>query len=203
MKVILCAVLSLPIGISAGQADPLATSPRAGSARFAAMSLTNDQGVRAIVSNVLVAANGAAPVPCQVRVSFFGADGSPVGDVARVELKAGESTSVPASRPSKLVRATVSIADNVADQVKACALRTRLEIFDLQTGITFVSVPGESAGSNSECVVSAAPGLGATRRNLSGQTNSAPVAAPSTSGRALPPQSKPPVLAATPPAVPR
>jgi hypothetical protein len=64
-----------------------------------------------------------------------------------VQLKAGESTSVPASHPSKLVRAIVSIGD-VVDPPKVCALRTSVETFDVQTGLTFVSVPGESTIAN-------------------------------------------------------
>ena len=49
---------------------------------FAALSITKDQGVRAIVSNV-----GAAP--CPVQVSFFGTDGSLIGNATTVQLKAG------------------------------------------------------------------------------------------------------------------
>jgi hypothetical protein len=135
-------------------------SPRAEcAARFAAMSLTEDQGARAIISNVLVPANGNHLAPCQVQVSFFGADGSLVGNPTTVPLKAGESTSVQASKPSKLVRAVVSIGD-VVDPAKLCALRTRIEIFDMQTGTTFVSVTGDAIGG--EC--SASVGSGTSRR---------------------------------------
>jgi hypothetical protein len=83
------------------------------------MSLVEGQGVRAIVSNVLALANGTHLAPCQVQVSFFGADGSLIGKATTVLLKAGESTSVPASNPSKLVRSIVSIGD-VVDPAK-CA----------------------------------------------------------------------------------
>jgi hypothetical protein len=135
-------------------------SPRAEcAAHFAAVSLTNDQGARAIVSNVLVPADANRVTPCQVQVSFFGADGSLIGNAKTVQLKAGESTSVTASRPSNLVRAVVSIGD-VVDSAKLCLLRTRIEIFDLQTGTTFVSVSGDSVGS--EC--NASVGSGTTRR---------------------------------------
>jgi hypothetical protein len=203
MKRILFAALALAIGSSAGQANELVASPRAEGARFAAMSLTNDQGVRAIISNVLAPANGARLAPCPVQVSFFGADGSLIGNATTVQLKAGESTSVPASHPSKLVRAIVSIGD-VVDPAKVCTLRTRVEIFDVQTGTTFVSVPGESIAGNSECSVSVAPALGAARKNVSGRENSAPIATSSSlSGGTVPPKTRSPVLAATPPTASR
>jgi hypothetical protein len=172
-------------------------------ARFAAMSLTKDQGMRAIISNVLVPANGTHLAPCQVQVSFFSADGSLIGDPTTVKLKAGESTSVPAAHPSKLARAIVSIGD-VVDPAKVCALRTSVEIFDLQTDTTFVSVPGESIGSNSEYGVSATPVLGAARKNAAGRKNSAPVTTfSSLSEGAVSPNTKSPELAATPPTAPR
>jgi hypothetical protein len=201
MKIILSAALALAIGSSAS--NELAASSLTEGARFAAMSLTNGQGVRAIISNVIAPANGAHLAPCQVQVSFFGADGSLIGNAATVQLKAGESASVPASHSSKLVRAIVSI-DDVVDPVKQCALRTNVEIFDVQTGTTFVSVPGESIGSNSECSRSVAPVLGATRKNVSGRENAAPVATSSSpSGGTALPKTRSPVLAATPPIAPR
>ena len=154
-------------------------SPRAEcAARFAAVSLTNGQGARAIISNVLVPANGHL-APCHVQVSFFGADGSLIGNATTVQLKAGESTSVPASQPSILVRAVVSIG-HVVDPAKLCALKTRVEIFDVQTGTTFVSVSGDSIGSNNEC--SSSLGSGTLRRA---------------------PKTRSPELATTPPSAPR
>ena len=53
MKAILFTALALAIGIATSRANELVASPRSQSARFAAMSLTTDQGVRAIISNVL------------------------------------------------------------------------------------------------------------------------------------------------------
>jgi hypothetical protein len=198
MKIIVFAAWTLAIGCSTGLADPLVTSRGIEDHRFAAMSLTKDQNARAIISNVLAPADGADLTPCQVRVSFFGADGSLIGDAATVQLKAGESVSVPAAKPSKLVRATVSIGD-IVDPAKVCALRTNLEIFDVQTGTTFVSVPAES-----KCTVPIAPLHIATRKNVSGRENSAPVAISSLpSGRPVPPKTGSPVLAATPPTAPR
>ena len=203
MKIIVFAALALAIGCSTGLADPLVTSRGVEAARFAAMSLTKDQSARAVISNVLVPAHGADLTPCQVRVSFFGADGSLIGNAATVQLKAGESISVPAAQPSKLVRATVSIGD-VVDLAKVCALRTNIEIFDVQTGTTFVSVPGESIGGNSECSASTAPLDSATRKNVSGREKPAPVAISSSpSGRTVSPKTRPHVLAATPPTAPR
>jgi hypothetical protein len=200
MKIIVVAALGLATFSSASQAGELEASPRAEGARFAAMSLTKDQGVRAIISNVL-AANGANLAPCQVQVSFFGADGSLIGDRATVQLKAGESASVPASRPSKLVRALVSIGE-VVDPAKVCALRTSVEIFDVQTDTTFVSVPGESIGSISECSASAAPPLVVARNSLSGRRSSAPVST-SSSLSTVSPKTRSPVLATTPSIAPR
>ncbi len=202
MRIILFAAVGLAIGSSAAQAEELAASPRA-EGHFAAMSLTDAQGARAIISNVLATANGTHLVPCQVQVSFFGADGSLIGNATTVQLKAGESTSVPASHPSKLVRAVVSIGD-VVDPAKVCALRTSVEIFDVQTDTTFVSVPGELIGSNSECSVSVAPALVAARKNISGRKNSGPVAITSSiSGGTVSPRTRSPVLAATPPTASR
>ena len=166
MKAILFAGLALAIG-NLDQAVALSASPRVEGARFAAMSLTGGQSARAIVSNVLAPANGTPLAPCQVQVSFFGADGSLIGKPTTAQLKAGELISVPASNPSKLVRAVVSISDAV-DSAKVCALRTSVEVFDVQTGTTFVSVPGESIGGDSE------PALGAARKYGPGPRNSAP-----------------------------
>ncbi len=202
MRIILFAAVGLAIGSAAAQAEELAASPRA-EGRFTAMSLTDAQGARAIISNVLATANGTHLAPCQVQVSFFGADGSLIGNATTVQLKAGESTSVPASHPSKLVRAVVSIGD-VVDPAKVCALRTSVEIFDVQTDTTFVSVPGELIGSNSECSVSVAPALVAARKNISGRKNSGPVAITSSiSGGTVSPRTRSPVLAATPPTASR
>src|ERR1700722_623279 len=65
MKRIVCAVLGLAIGGSAGRAGEVAALPRTEGARFAAMSLAKDQGMRAIVSNVLAPAIGTHLAPCQ------------------------------------------------------------------------------------------------------------------------------------------
>ena len=155
MRVALFAALILIS--SAGHALPVSCSVRV--VGFAALSITKDQGVRAIVSNV-----GTAP--CPVQVSFFGAGGSLIGHAMTVQLKAGESTSASASQPPKLVRATVSISDTV-DRARVCELNARVEIFDVQTDMTFVSLPGKSLNSNSECTGSIGPTPRATRKNPS------------------------------------
>ena len=173
MKVVLFATLTLAIG-NLGQPGALASSTRGDAARFAAMSLNNGQGARAIVSNVLAPANGTQLAPCQIQVSFFGADGSQIGNVTTAQLRAGESISVPAQNPSKLVRAVVSLGD-IVDPAKVCALRTSVEIFDLETGTTFVSVSGEPLGSNGECTASRSLAIGSAHNPLSGARNPAPV----------------------------
>ena len=96
--------------------------------------------------------------------SFFGADGSLTGNPTTVQLKAGESTSASASQPPKLVRATVGISDAI-DPARICELKASVEIFDVQTDMTFVSLPGESLSSNSECTGSIVPTPRATRKN--------------------------------------
>jgi hypothetical protein len=83
VKIIAFAALLLVVANSTGHADQLA--------RFVGLSVINNQGVRAIVSNVLAPANGAHVVPCPVHVNFFGADGRPIGQETTLQLKAGES----------------------------------------------------------------------------------------------------------------
>ena len=170
MKTIVFATLAFAVGGSASRADQLA--------RFVAISLTTEQGMRAIVSNVITPANGIQLAPCPVQVRFFRADGSMIGDATAVQLKAGESTSVPVSQPANLVRAVVSI-DDVIDAAKLCALRTSVEIFDKQTGTTFNSVTGESIGASA-------------RTNMSGSDDL--TFAATHSGRPLP-KTRPPVIA--------
>jgi hypothetical protein len=188
MRILVLAVLTLAVGSSAGQADQASC----GAARFAAISVINGQSARAIISNVLASANGTDLAPCQVQVNFFRGDGSLIGKATTVQLKAGESISVTASEPSQLVRTAVSI-DDVVNPAKVCELRTRVEIFDVQTDTTFVSVPGESIGRNSKC--SASSGRDdfeavATTSSLSG-------------GKASRKSRKSPVLATSPSTDPR
>jgi hypothetical protein len=83
-------------------------------------------------------------------------------------------------------------------------LKTSVEVFDVQTGVTFVSIPGESIDGNAERDVSVSSVLRAERKYVSGQKNPTPVATSSMrSGGAVPPTNSPAVLAATPPTAPR
>ena len=199
----LFAAWTVAIGISVARANEQTASPRTQGTRFAAMSLTKDQGIRAIISNVLATEDSTYLTLCPVQVSFFGADGSMIGKATVVQLKAGESSSVLASRPPKLVRAVVSIGD-VVDPAKACLLRTSIEIFDVQTDTTFVSVPGESIGGNGGCGAVATQALVAARNNVSGRKNSTPAATSSAvSGGTVSPSPRSAVLAATPAPPPR
>jgi hypothetical protein len=200
MKMIALVTLGLAVGSSAGQAEELAASLRAEGTHFAAMSLADGQGVRAIVSNVLARTGDTDLAPCQVQVSFFGTDGTLIDSATTVQLKAGESTSVSASHPSKLVRATVSIRDAV-NPANLCALKTSLEVYDERTSTTFVTVPGEFVGSNSACSLSIAQPLGAARKNITARAISAPVPASAILSARPAPRKKPasPVLASTPP----
>ena len=199
MKTAVFAMLALTTGSSAVQADQLIASSRTTGVRFAAVSITKDQGVRAVISNVLAPANGAHLGPCPVEVSFFGSDGAKIGNTTTVQLEAGASTSVPASNPSKLVRVSVSAA---VDAAKMCALRANVEIFDVQTDTTFVLVPGDFTASNREDGTSAVPALVVTPKNLSGRKNLVPVASSTVPlGGTVSPRT--PVLAATPSTAPR
>jgi hypothetical protein len=201
MKIGAFAALAFAIGISASQADQRTASSQAEGPLFAAMSLTKDQGMRAIISNVLGPGNDSHQAPCLVQVSFVAGDGSQIGNVTTVQLKAGESASVVALKPSKLVRASVSIG-NVVDRAKVCALRTSVEIFDVQTDTTFVSIPGESFGTNGECSAPAAHFV--APKNLSSGKNLAPIATSSSlSVGTTSPNNRSPILAATPPTNPR
>jgi hypothetical protein len=211
MKAVLFATLALAVGGSAAQAIDIPASRSTEGAHFAAVSVTDSQGVRVIISNVLTPTNGADLSPCPVQVTFVGGDGSLMGDATTVQLKPGESTSVPTSVPASLVRAIVSIG-NVPDSPKLCALRTSLEVFDAQTGTTFISIAGESNVGNGECSAPArvlgasksAPGRENTalepapRKQIS--RNSVPIASPH-EGRVAPSKIGPSVLALTPPSV--
>ena len=184
MKPILIAALTFGVVNSAAKATDLSSTQGAGSACFAAVTVTGSEGVRAIVSNVLAPANGANPSPCPVQVSFLDADGALIGEATTVQLRPAESTSVQASQPSKLVRAVVSVGD-AANFASVCAIKTNLEVFDAQTGTTFVSVPGGS--DRGECSAPLAPAPSVPRKSVPGQVNAtAPVATFQISRRAAP-----------------
>lgn len=135
-----------------GSAAPLPTEV----AVFSALTVSADQSARVVISNVTAAGDGTNPSPCQVQVKFFGPDGSLAGEVAALQLKPGESRSVAASHPPHLLRATVGVESNV-ETSKACELKARVEVFDVQTGTTFVSVAADPSSSRSECTSSPTP----------------------------------------------
>jgi hypothetical protein len=201
--VLLAAVVLATLGRSAGQANELPATSWAEVVRFGAMSLSTGQSLRTVISNVLATANATQLSPCQVRVSFIGADGSLIGNATTVQLKAGQSTTVSVSQPSKLVRAMVSIGD-VADPATVCALKTSVEVFDLQTGTTFVTVPGEPTPVTSDCVLSGLPALGARRKNVSVREDTGSIAiSPPPLGGKRSPKKRSPALAATSPTAER
>src|SRR6266481_2627941 len=92
--------------------------PLGGGERFPAVSLIDGQGVRVVLSNVLVPAAGTTPSECPVLVRFFGADGTLIGDARTVRLKPGASVSVPAAPSSGLVRAIVSVTADASNPNK-------------------------------------------------------------------------------------
>jgi hypothetical protein len=77
--------------------------------------------------------------------------------------------------------------------------KTRIEIFDVQTDTTFVSVHGESIGIDGGCGAVAAQVLVAARNNLSGPKSSTPAATSSSVlGGAVSPKPRSAALAAAP-----
>ena len=120
---------------------------------FAALTISADQSARVVISNVTAPRDGTNPSPCQVQVKFFGPDGSAAEEVAALQLKPGESRSVAASHPPHLLRVSIGVESNV-ETSKACELKARVEVFDVQTGTTFVSVAADPSNSRSECASS-------------------------------------------------
>lgn len=137
MKALGFAALALLISWSIGCASPLPAAAQTEVARFAAATITDDQGARAIVSNVRASARDSN-VACHVQVTFYGPDGSVINKEEQ-QLKAGASASIVAKAARPLLRATVSIAVD-SDASKPCDLMARLEIYDLHTGTTFISM---------------------------------------------------------------
>lgn len=135
--------------------DAVAAPAQTEVAIFAVLTVSNDQSMRVLVSNVTASAEGTTP-PCQVQVKFFGSDGSLVDEVAALQLKPGESRSVAVSHPANLLRASVGV-DSDVDLSKACELKARVEVFDLQTGTTFVSVASDPSAGHFECASSSVP----------------------------------------------
>jgi hypothetical protein len=170
MRKLLLPVLVFAVGGSAARAIDFTDSPGPRDVRFAAVSVTDSEGVRAVVSNVLAYANVDGASSCSIVVKFFGADGALMGEATSAQIRAGESISVPASDPSGLVRAIVSV-DGAADSAKSCILKTSLEVFDARSGTTFVSVPGEAYDNHGECGTPIAPSSGIEHTNAPGQVH--------------------------------
>ena len=119
--------------------------------RFAAVTLSSGQAIRALLSNVRIPASGDSTDACALTVSFFGADGSLIGGVQSVQLAAGESEAVSAGSASGLVRAIVSLAHN-DDPKHLCAVKANLEVFDSHTGGTLFLVTGQNCIGAEQCV---------------------------------------------------
>ena len=136
--------------------DAVAAPAQTEVAIFAALTVSNEQSVRVLISNVTASGEGTNPPPCQVQVKFFGSDGSLADEVAALQLKPGESRSVTVSHPANLLRASVGVENDV-DVPKACELKARVEVFDLQTGTTFVSVAADPSVGHFECASPSVP----------------------------------------------
>jgi hypothetical protein len=117
--------------------------------RFAAVTLSSGQAIRALVSNVRIPASGDSTDPCALTVSFFGADGSLIGGAQTLHLAAGESETVSAGSASGVVRAIVSLAND--DPKHLCAVKANLEVFDSHTGGTLVLLPGQNCIGAEPC----------------------------------------------------
>jgi hypothetical protein len=136
--------------------DAVAAPLQAEVAVFAALTVSTDQSARVVISNVTAPDDETNPSPCQMQVKFFGPDGSLADEATTLQLKPGESRSVTVSHPPRLLRASVSMDSNV-EISKACELKARVEVFDVQTGTTFVSIAADAPGGHSECASSSAP----------------------------------------------
>ena len=136
--------------------DAAAAPAQTEAAIFAALTVSNDQSVRVLISNVTASGEGTNPPPCQVQVKFFGSDGSLADEVAALQLKPGESRSVTVAHPANLLRASVGVENDV-DIPKTCELKARVEVFDIHTGTTFVSVAADPSIGHFECASSSVP----------------------------------------------
>lgn len=136
--------------------DAAAAPSQAEVAIFAALTVSADQSARVVISNITASGEGTNPPPCHIEVKFFGPDGSLAGDVAALQLKPGESRSVAVSHPLPLLRASVGVKSDI-EVPKTCELKARVEVFDIQTGTTFVSVAADPSSGRSECASSSVP----------------------------------------------
>ena len=144
MKTIRLVVLALLVRCSIGHAAPLAASAQTDVARFTATTVTADQGARAVISNLAASASDSNTT-CHMQVTFYGSDGAIINKEEQA-LKPGASTSIVAKAPPGLLRATISIAAAV-DASEPCDLIARLEIYDVHTGTTFISIAPDTVNS--------------------------------------------------------
>ena len=118
--------------------------------RFAAVTLSSGQAIRAVVSNVRISASGDSSDPCALTVSFFAADGSLIGGTQTLHLAAGESETVAAGSASGLVRSIVSLVLN-DDPQHLCAVKVNLEVLESHTGGTLFLVAGQNCIGAGPC----------------------------------------------------
>jgi hypothetical protein len=161
---IVVAALSILAICSIGRADPLGSQAQTEVARFAAVTMTDDQGARAIVSNVTASAVDS-DVACPVGVTFVDSDGS-LTDREEQSLKPGASASIAAKGARNLVRARITIKTEI-DAAQQCDLLTRLEIYDLHTGTTFISIAPNPVNSPADLTTSSISRHKALKRNNS------------------------------------
>jgi hypothetical protein len=136
--------LMLLVSCSIGHAAPAARSAQTEVARFAATTVTADQGGRLVVSNVSPSQSNSN-VACHMQATFYGSEGAVINKEEQA-LKPGTSTSIVAKAPPGLLRAIISIQASV-DPSEPCDLITRLEIYDLHTGTTFISIASDTINS--------------------------------------------------------
>lgn len=132
------------------------TTPRTELAIFPAFTVSTDQSARVVISNIAASGEGTNSTPCEVQVKFFGPDGSLEGEAAELQLKPGESRSVTVSHPQNLLRASVGVQSDT-EVSTACQLKARVEVFDVQTGTTFVSLAADPSSLRPECASSSLP----------------------------------------------
>jgi hypothetical protein len=139
--------LALLASCSISHAAPLVASAQTEVARFAATTVTADQGARAVISNLATSASDPN-VACHMQVIFYGSDGAVINKEEQA-LKPGASISIVAKAPRGLLRATISIEAGV-DASEPCDLIARLEIYDVHTGTTFISIAPDTVNSSAK-----------------------------------------------------
>ena len=144
------AALALLASCSISHAAPPVASAQTEVARFAATTVTADQGARAVISNLATSASDPN-VACHMQVIFYGSDGAVINKEEQA-LKPGASISIVAKAPRGLLRATISIEAGV-DASEPCDLIARLEIYDVHTGTTFISIAPDTVNSSAKPMV--------------------------------------------------